>query len=66
MKNSWLDGVRFDAKGLVPAIVQDAQSGEVLMMAYMNRQALEKTLKTGKAHFYSRSRKYYFMELGFR
>ncbi|HPE64016.1 MAG TPA: phosphoribosyl-AMP cyclohydrolase [Methanothrix sp.] len=42
---------------LVPAIVQDAESGEVLMLAYMNREALAKTLETGKAHFWSRSRK---------
>ncbi|QJA05869.1 phosphoribosyl-AMP cyclohydrolase [Thermosulfurimonas marina] len=42
--------------GLVPAIVQDAESGEVLMLAYMNEEAWRKTLETGKAHFYSRSR----------
>jgi len=42
---------------LVPAIVQDARSGEVLMLAYMNREALAKTLETGKAHYWSRSRK---------
>jgi phosphoribosyl-AMP cyclohydrolase len=42
--------------GLVPAIVQDASSGEVLMMAYMNEEAWEATLHTGEAHFYSRSR----------
>ena len=49
--------VKFDEKGLVPAIVQDAKGGDVLMMAWMNREALRKTLKTGKAHYYSRSRK---------
>jgi phosphoribosyl-AMP cyclohydrolase len=42
--------------GLIPAIAQDAQTGEVLMLAYMNRQAFEKTLQTGKATYYSRSR----------
>jgi phosphoribosyl-AMP cyclohydrolase len=42
--------------GLVPVIVQDYRSGEVLMMAYMNEAAWDKTRKTGKAHFYSRSR----------
>jgi phosphoribosyl-AMP cyclohydrolase len=42
---------------LVPAIVQDARSGEVLMLAYMNQEALAKTLETGKAHYWSRSRK---------
>lgn len=41
---------------LVPAVVQDAQTGEVLMLAYMNREALAKTLETGKAHYWSRSR----------
>lgn len=43
--------------GLVPAVVQDYESGEVLMVAYMNRLSWEKTLETGKAHFWSRSRK---------
>ncbi len=42
--------------GLIPAIAQDVQTGEVLMLAYMNRQAFEKTLQTGKATYYSRSR----------
>lgn len=42
--------------GLVPAIVQDARSGDILMLAYMNREAWEQTLKTGNAHYYSRSR----------
>ena len=46
----------FDDKGLIPAIVQDAQSGEVLMLAWQSREALDKTLVTGKATFYSRSR----------
>ncbi len=45
-----------DANGLLPAIVQDAQSGEVLMLAYINKLAWEKTLETGKAHYWSRSR----------
>jgi len=43
--------------GLVPAIVQDAASGEVLMLAFMDRQAWESTLATGEAHFFSRSRR---------
>jgi phosphoribosyl-AMP cyclohydrolase len=43
--------------GLVPAIVQDADSGEVLMLAFMDEAAWESTLKTGEAHFYSRTRK---------
>jgi len=48
--------IKFDAKGLVPAVVQDAGSGEVLMVAYMNEEALRRTLSTGEAWFYSRSR----------
>lgn len=47
---------RYDERGLVPAIVQDADSGEVLMLAYMNAEALERTLATGQTHFWSRSR----------
>ncbi|RQD71905.1 MAG: bifunctional phosphoribosyl-AMP cyclohydrolase/phosphoribosyl-ATP diphosphatase HisIE [Tindallia sp. MSAO_Bac2] len=46
----------FDEKGLIPAIIQDESTGEVLMMAYMNRESLEKTLETGSTWFYSRSR----------
>lgn len=45
------------AGGLVPAIVQDASSGEVLMLAYMNEESYQKTLESGEAHFWSRSRK---------
>jgi phosphoribosyl-ATP pyrophosphohydrolase/phosphoribosyl-AMP cyclohydrolase len=48
--------LKFDEKGLVPAIVQDANTGVVLMQAYMNRESLEKTLAEGKVCFYSRSR----------
>jgi phosphoribosyl-AMP cyclohydrolase len=47
---------RFDANGLVPAIATDAVSGEVLMLAYMNALAIEQTLATGIAHYWSRSR----------
>ena len=48
--------VRFDDKGLVPAIAQQHDSGEVLMMAWMNREAVELTLKTGQVCYFSRSR----------
>jgi phosphoribosyl-ATP pyrophosphohydrolase/phosphoribosyl-AMP cyclohydrolase len=51
-----LDKLKFDANGLIPIIVQDVVNGQVLMMAYMNREAIEKTLATGKVHTYSRSR----------
>ena len=48
--------LKFDEKGLIPAVVQDVQTGTVLMVAYMNREALEKTLNEGRTWFYSRSR----------
>jgi len=48
--------IKFDDQGLIPAIVQDADSGEVLMMAYMNAESLRKTLSSGDAWFYSRRR----------
>ncbi len=48
--------VKFDQKGLVPVIVQDLETKEVLMLAYANEDALKLTLKTGKAHYWSRSR----------
>ncbi len=49
--------LRWTAEGLIPAIVQDIETGDVLMMAWMDRPALEKTFATGQTHFYSRSRK---------
>lgn len=52
-----LDAVRFDERGLVPAIAQAAGSGEVLMMAWMNREALIETLTTGRVCYWSRSRR---------
>jgi len=51
-----MDGINFDEKGLVPAVVQDDQTGEVLILAYMNREALDKTLNGEDVWFYSRSR----------
>ncbi|MCL7413379.1 MAG: phosphoribosyl-AMP cyclohydrolase [ANME-2 cluster archaeon] len=48
--------LKFDNKGLITAIAQDYQTGEILMLAFMDLEALEKTVKTGKAHYYSRSR----------
>ena len=50
------DSVRFDDRGLVPVVVQQQGSGEVLMLAYMNREALDLTLRTGQATYWSRSR----------
>ena len=52
-----LEGLKFDGDGLIPAIVQDHKTGQVLMMAWMNREAVALTVETGKTHFYSRSRK---------
>jgi phosphoribosyl-AMP cyclohydrolase len=53
---NWLDAVKWDNDGLVPAISQDHKSGRILMMAWMNREALELTAKEQRAIFYSRSR----------
>ena len=52
----WLDEIRWDEDGLVPAIAQDAVTGEVLMFAWMNREALALTAETGNATYWSRSR----------
>lgn len=53
----WLDEVRWDADGLVPAIAQDADTGRILMVAWMNREALAETASSGRAVYWSRSRK---------
>ncbi|HEU4560897.1 MAG TPA: phosphoribosyl-AMP cyclohydrolase, partial [Longimicrobium sp.] len=53
---SWLDQVKFDDRGLVPVVAQDARTGEVLMLAWANAEALRLTLETGRAHYWSRSR----------
>jgi phosphoribosyl-AMP cyclohydrolase len=54
-----LDAVKYDASGLVPAIVQEAGTSQVLMVGWMNRDALERTLSTGRTWFWSRSRQEY-------
>lgn len=51
------DALAFDADGLIPAVVQDARTGDVLMVAWMNREALTRTLTTRRAHYWSRSRR---------
>jgi phosphoribosyl-ATP pyrophosphohydrolase/phosphoribosyl-AMP cyclohydrolase len=56
MQSSLIDEVRFDERGLVPAVVQAAATGEVLMLAYMSRESLVKTIDTGETWFWSRSR----------
>ena len=56
MGENWLDAVKWDAGGLVPAIAQDAADGRILMVAWMNRDALQLTADTGTAVYWSRSR----------
>ncbi|MDQ6998651.1 MAG: phosphoribosyl-AMP cyclohydrolase [Mariprofundus sp.] len=59
---SLLDSITFNEAGLVPAIAQDATSGRVLMMAWMNEEAVQQTVATGFAHYYSRSRQKQWMK----
>jgi phosphoribosyl-AMP cyclohydrolase len=54
---SLAEALSFDAHGLIPTVAQDAETGRVLMVAWMNREAFEQTLATGYAHYWSRSRK---------
>ena len=57
-----LPELKYNEQGLIPAIVQDVKSNEVLMLAYMNKTSLEKTIETGKTHFWSRSRQELWMK----
>ncbi len=57
MKDNWLNKVNWAQDGLVPAVAQEAGSGRVLTVAWMNREALSKTVQTGEAHYWSRSRR---------
>lgn len=57
MKDGWLNKVNWAQDGLVPAVTQEACSGRVLTVAWINREALKKTVQTGEAHYWSRSRK---------
>ena len=52
-----MDNIKWDDRGLVPVVVQDFETRDVLMVAYMNEEAFDLTVKTGKMHYYSRSRK---------
>jgi phosphoribosyl-AMP cyclohydrolase len=54
-----VEDLKYDEKGLIPAVVQEAGTGEVLMVAYMDKTAVRMTLETGYTHFWSRSRKKY-------
>lgn len=60
--STFIDGLKFGADGLLPAIVQDHVSGRVLMLAYMNRESVAKTLELGKTVFWSRSRKKFWIK----
>ncbi|MDD4548337.1 MAG: bifunctional phosphoribosyl-AMP cyclohydrolase/phosphoribosyl-ATP diphosphatase HisIE [Syntrophomonadaceae bacterium] len=57
-----IDKIKFDERGLVPAVIQDYKTGQVLMLAYMNAESLSKTVTTGKTWFYSRSREKLWMK----
>ena len=57
-----LDSLKYDAGGLIPAVVIDAETKAVLMVAYMNKDSLADTVRTGKTHFWSRSRQKYWMK----
>jgi phosphoribosyl-AMP cyclohydrolase len=56
LTSDWLDRLKFDANGLIPAIAQDYRDGAVLMMAWMNREAIVRTIETKEVHYWSRSR----------
>ena len=56
MNDEWLDQIKFDEQGRVPAIAQEAETGKLLMVAWMNRESLALTAQTGKAVYWSRSR----------
>lgn len=57
MSEAWLDELAFDADGLIPAVAQEAGTGKLLMLAWMNREALAETARSGRAVYWSRSRK---------
>lgn len=58
----WLDTLKYDANGLIPAVIQDASDGQVLMVAYMNREAIRRTVETGLCTYWSRSRQHYWVK----
>ena len=62
MISQFLNDLKYDSDGLVPAVVVDSENGEVLMVAYMNRDAVEKTLTSGRACFWSRSRQKFWIK----
>ena len=56
------ESLKYDGSGLIPAVVQDADGGEVLMVGYMNREAVERTLETGRVTYWSRSRQKFWVK----
>ncbi len=60
--DSWLDGLKFDSNGLIPCIAQDHETGQVLMMAWMNREAVARTVATGEMTYWSRSRQEFWIK----
>lgn len=62
VSNDLLDGIRFDANGLIPAVIQDVRDGQVLMVAWMNRESLKRTLEERRTCFWSRSRQEYWVK----
>lgn len=58
----WLETLQFDKDGLIPAVIQDAESKQVLMVAYMNRDAIQRTLETGLCTYWSRSRQQFWVK----
>lgn len=62
MKKFRLEALKFDEKGLIPAIIQDYKTRDVLMVAYMNKESLRRTIALGKTCFWSRSRKEYWVK----
>src|SRR5437773_11064566 len=59
---SFYEKLKFDANGLIPAIIQEQKTGRVLMMAWMNRESLQKTIESRNTHFWSRSRQQFWMK----
>ena len=59
---TWIESLKFNAEGLIPAIIQDHQNGQVLMMAWMNRESLLRTLREGRTVFWSRSRQKFWVK----
>ncbi len=57
ISQSWLDALKWDENGMIPAIAQDAASGRVVMFAWMNRESLQESIKSGHAVYWSRSRR---------